>query len=239
MRKIKIHHVILLIGGTILLLRGIRFIVEFILLAISVLINCNPFEIFNRVENKNTKFNIYCLGVISASFIMVIFILNNAMSELKRAPLALPRGVTMFLSGLDVGGSLINTPNYGGYTQWMLYPKYKIFMDMEVPHLFTDADMYAALNVFTEGITLKNIIEKYRPDFISVPIGNRNFSELTTKYPDFTAIFFDDIEVLYINKHIYPQIDEKYKLQAINPFTLGGELMVQDKFENSDNYTVG
>ncbi|MEO5359136.1 MAG: tetratricopeptide repeat protein [Nitrospirota bacterium] len=234
-RSIKIHHAILFIGGTFLLLKGVRFTNEFVLLALPVIASVN---IFGSSKSDEIKGKISYLMVNTAFLLMTFFMSNNVLSELKRGLTPIPRGVTQFLAGLDAGGNLLTVPNCGGYTQWMLYPKYKIFMDMEVPHLFTDIDMYVSVNVFLEDIVLKRTLEKYDPAFLSVPIGYRGFTKLIKKYPNYKAIFFDDIEVLYVNNRSYPKIADQYELKEIDPFALGVELMEQVKFDKNDNYTA-
>ncbi|MCG6551380.1 MAG: hypothetical protein L7F77_03565 [Candidatus Magnetominusculus sp. LBB02] len=232
-RTIKIHHAVLFIGAAVLLLRGARFTFEFVLLVLPVIANGNPFT--NAKCVGESRFRATYLAVNAAVLAMALFISDGYLSDTKRESNALPRGVTKFLAGLEAGGNLLSTPNYAGYTQWMLYPKYKIFMDMEVPHLFNDVDMYISTNMFRDDIILKGVIDKYNPPFLSVPIAYRDFTTLIKKHPDYAPIFFDDNEALYVNKKTYSQIAAQYELKYVDPFTLGADL--EDQKVN-DNYTV-
>ncbi|MBF0487185.1 MAG: hypothetical protein HQK98_03405 [Nitrospirae bacterium] len=237
-KSIRLAHALLFVGGTILLLKGIRFLNEFILLALPIVATTNPFENLLHPINKSGKAKIFFLAINTIVFILSLSSLDNHLSTAKKANINIPWGVAQFLLGLDAGGNIVNEPNYGGYMKWMLYPKYKIFMDMQVPNLFTDVDVYAGFNVFKEDIVLKKIIEKYNPDFFSVPFKYRVFSNLIKRYPNYTAIFFDDADVLYINKNIYPKIADQYDLKELDPFALGSDLMEQVNIDKSDNYTA-
>lgn len=228
-RSIRVSHAILFVGGAFLLFRGLRFFNEFVLLALPCVAKTDPFEnIFKADKIK---------GVVNTVFIVItVLTLNNALTDMKRLPSTMPRGVTQFLLGLDAGGNILNTHNNGGYLQWMLYPKYKIFMDMEVPHLFTDYDMFASLRVFKEEIVLKNVIDRYNPAFITIPITYSSLGEFSKHYTNYTLIFFDDAEVLYVNKLIYPDIAAKYEIREINPFALRIELTEQTPASKSEEF---
>jgi tetratricopeptide (TPR) repeat protein len=92
-------------------------------------------------------------------------------------------------------------------------------MDMEVPFLFTDEDMYVALKVFTDDQVFNGILKKYDPPFISVPVRTTPFSRIIKKYPQFKPVFFDDREALYVNELRFPTIARAYSLEYIDPFT--------------------
>ena len=220
--KIRISHILMFAGGAVLLTKGIRFIYEFVLLSLPLL-RSHPLKL--SLENlAGRKKGIAALAM---AFILVlpIFYLKNFFSNRPKFPLSpvnLPQGVTTYLNALSVGGFVLNHPNNGGYSQWVLHPKYKIFMDMEVPFLFTDEDFFTAANAFTDPEVLRKITSKYDPSFISVPIEKKEFRGVIKKFPNYTLVFFDNTEVLYINRNHYPAIAEKYQLD-IDPFDLFGK----------------
>ncbi|MGC8810342.1 MAG: tetratricopeptide repeat protein, partial [bacterium] len=163
-------------------------------------------------------FIIFCLS-------LPLILLINYFQNRPKFPLStinLPTGITAFLKNLPITGSLLNHPNNGGYLIWELYPQYKIFMDMEVPFLFTDEDFFMAANAFSDEEVLRKIIAKYSPSFISAPQTQKDFKNLIKKFPNFVPIFFDQAEVLYINQKTHPEIASKFKLQ-IDPFDLFGK----------------
>jgi tetratricopeptide (TPR) repeat protein len=105
----------------------------------------------------------------------------------------------------------------------MVNPKYKIFMDMEVPFLFADEDFFMAHHAFGNEEVLSKILWQYDPSFISVPILSERFKDIIKKFPDYELVFFDYAEVLYLNKRHYPEIAAKYRIKDIDPFELSSK----------------
>ena len=127
----------------------------------------------------------------------------------------LPAGVAAFLNRVDRGGKVLNDPNTGGYLQWMLYPKYKIFMDMEVPFLFTDEDMVTAVTMFGDRQVLSGVLARYEPDFITVRNNDRGFKRVMEEaFPHYTIVFFDDHEVLYVDSRKHPDLAREFELRG-------------------------
>jgi hypothetical protein len=219
-KNIRISHFLLFAGGVILLTRGNRFTYEFVLLTLPIIKNnplfLSPAEIHDRAKK------IVNMLLVAIILIIPLVCLKNFFPNTPKYPFSqknLPHGNAMFLKYIDVQGSVLNHPNYGGYLQWVLYPKYKIFMDMEVPFLFTNEDFYIAKNVYSNEVFLRKIITEYDPSFILVSLGNLYFKEAIKPHSDYKIVFFDDSEVLYANKKHYPDIVKTYELKVIDPFT--------------------
>jgi len=132
----------------------------------------------------------------------------------------LPEGVAVFLNQLPSGGRLLNEVNTGGYLQWRLYPRFPIFMDMQVPFLFPTDDLYWAQRVFEDPQLLKKALAEYQPDFLSVSLGRGRFRDLIREFPEYVVVFFDDAEALYVNRHLHPRIAAHYELQQVDPFDM-------------------
>lgn len=223
-REVRVSHLLLFAGGVLLLTKAGRFLYEFSLLALPVL-RAHPFRLIPANPGKTAKRTAWAFVLIVLLFSSLLF-LKNFFSNPPRYPFStkiLPQGVVTFLNRIPAGGSVLNHPNNGGYLQWMLYPRYKIFLDMEVPFLFKDEDFFLARNVFSDEEILRKVLLKYVPSFITVPIGQKGFKELIRKYPDYAMVFFDFFEVLYINKRHYPKIAAEYELKEIDPFALHGK----------------
>jgi len=218
-KKGRISHLLMFAAGLFLLSRLGRFSYEFLLLSLPVARGYIP-DFTARIKNAKK--------LLIAAFLIILFYSNfaNKFNNPPKYPLApngLPVGITAFLNHIPAKGSILNHPNTGGYLQWELYPKYKISMDMEVPFLFTDEDMFNHSNLFTSEKMLKRFISEYEPSFITVPIRNNTFKDAIKKFPDYILVFFDDVEVLYINKIHYPEIAEGYELKEIDPFNIIGK----------------
>ncbi len=129
----------------------------------------------------------------------------------------LPEGVALFLKRVNGSGSVMNHPDTGGYYEWELYPRYKIFMDLQVPFLFPAEDFETARNVYVDQRALRKVITRYRPDFIAVPIGMQGFKTLIADHPQYHLIFFDDAEVLYGDSSRKPDPDLATRDQVPGP----------------------
>ncbi len=219
-RQIRISHFLLLGGGLFLLLtRGVRFMDEFALLALP-LINANPLRLvqFRRqVPRPMALFFIVLMMAMPLKFLAQLFGHRPAYPFSHRG---LPHGVATFLNHLDVGGAVFNHPDTGGYLQWALPPRYRIFMDMQVPFLFTAEDFYLARSAFMEQGILAKIVSRYDPSFITAPYTHPQFPEMIRQFPQFELVFFDDAEVLYLNAQHNPALAKQYALKAVDPFAL-------------------
>ena len=223
-RNARLSHLLLCIGGGVLLARGSRFMPDFVLLALPVLKN-NPLWRSDAFGDRSSRFlRLFFFGLLA---MMPILFLRARFSNRPKYPFSqrgLPCGIAAFLKRVDAGGSILNSPNDGGYLQWMLYPRYKIFTDMQTPFLFSDEDYYVGVNVFTDEKVLAGVLSKYKPDFISVPIQNNgpvtSFKYRMRKFPDYAAVFFDDAEVLYVHKRRHAGLFASYGLKDLDPFEL-------------------
>jgi hypothetical protein len=218
-RSLRMSHLLLFMGGSFLLLKGIRFIYEFSLLALPVVV-ANP--LLSRFKERTMMTKLVSALTLVVLIVMPYMYVKNTFTNRPRYPFSyrnLPYGITAFLKRIDVGGTVLNSPNNGGFLQWALYPDYKIFADMEVPFLFTFEDHHYALNSFHDEHVLRKFIAEYGPSFITVPIKNVKFSKMIKHIPDYSFIFFDDYEVLYVNGAVFPDIAREYALK-IDPFVL-------------------
>jgi hypothetical protein len=218
-KDLRISHLIMFTGGLFLLSRGIRFIFYFSLLAMPLIKAHPPVTLLK--ENRK----IYSLPALCAAVVMLIMpytFLSHTFANRPAYPVSyknLPTGVVTFLKHIKTGGTVLNNPSVGGFYEWELYPDYKIFMDMKVALLFSDKDYYTAVSSVRNEEVFRNVVFKYNPSFVTAPLKNPTFSLFAYKFPDYVPVFFDDVEALYVNKSIYPDIADKYALR-INPFVL-------------------
>ncbi|MBI4595760.1 MAG: hypothetical protein HY730_05200 [Candidatus Tectomicrobia bacterium] len=221
-REIKAHHLLLFIGGLFLMMKASRFMYEFALLALPIL-RSQPLQLSLRTINKRMKWIVVL--IIAAVLFSPFFWLKTFFQNQPKYPFStkdLPQGIANFLNLIPVpaGGYLLNHPQIGGYLQWILHPKYKIYMDMEVPFLFTYEDFFLGMNAFHNEGALSKVLSKYHPSFVTVSIQNRGFKDLISKFPQYAPVFFDTAEVLYVNKEHYPAIAQEYGLKDLDPFEL-------------------
>jgi len=218
-RDLRVSHGIMFAAGLLLLGRGIRFIFYFSLLALP-LIKAHPPAGLLKEERK--IFRIPALCAAALILIMPFAFLSHTFANRPAWPVSyskLPAGVAAFLKHIKTGGTILNNPNVGGFYEWELYPDYKTFMDMQVTLLFKDEDYYTAVSSMRDEAVFAKVVAEYNPSFVTVQVKNPSFSLFARRFPDFVPVFFDDLEVLYANRSVYPDIADAYAL-SINPFLL-------------------
>lgn len=218
-KNIRISHLMLIAGGLILLSQAERFRYEAVLLALPVL-KANP--IISRASAMEKLSNLTRVFTAILLFSLSIVILDKLFEPEGKYPFSythLPRGVVTFLNHIGVGGSVLNNPLYGGYLQWALNPKYKIFMDLQMV-LFTAEDYFLVTNAFYHKEVLTNFLEQYKPAFILNERTNRKFKSLIKSFPEYRVVFFDNVETLYVNNKIHPQVATQYELTRMDPYTI-------------------
>lgn len=218
-RTLRLSHALLAIGGAFLLTKGVRFRYECVLLMLPLLKTQLPFAPNNFVQQLSKP-----LYFAYASLLLIpLFVLTMMRYQYRpRYPAALetlPEGVATFLQTLEAEGRVLNHPNHGGYLEWRLYPRYRIFTDMQ-GMLFTDEDMRVSMTAFQHEDTLRTVLARYEPSFISVQLEETAFPKVIEAFEDYALVFFDDIEALYANRRHYPAIVDRYALKHLDPFTL-------------------
>jgi tetratricopeptide (TPR) repeat protein len=216
----RISHLILFLGGLALLTEAKRFVNEYALLALPMLAANIPI-IPSVTRAKRVKIAATLLTV--AFMVMPFLFMHYFFYDRPRYPVSardLPEGVALFLKRVNGSGSVMNYPDTGGYYEWELYPRYKIFMDLQVPFLFPAEDFETARNVYVDQRALRKVITRYRPDFIAVPISMQGFKTLIADHPQYHLIFFDDAEALYGDSSRKPDLISRNEIRSLDPFAL-------------------
>lgn len=219
-RSLRISHFILFSSSLVLLVKHNRFIYEFLLLSLPLVRH----GVGLLVKTSDTR-SVSTSRVIPALMLLVLIVIPwlTYTSQFRNRPeypfsqMNLPTGVATFLNSIDASGAILNEPNTGGYMQWALHKKYKIFMDMQLA-VFNDRDFAFANSALHDEHTLRIFCRKYDPSFISASLERFQFKGLIEKFPEFKPVFFDDKEILYVNTRHFPKIVAAYELKAIDPF---------------------
>lgn len=219
-REVRISHTLLLFASIALLMKYNRFIYEFILLSIPM-IRHGLALLVKPLENRKGFFHRMAPGAMIIVLIVIPFLAYGA--QLKNRPeypftqANLPVGVATFLNEMNAGGSILNEPNTGGYHQWALDKKYKIYMDMQLA-IFNDRDFAYVNNALSDENAFRSFIGQYDPAFISVTLKRSYFPNFIRQFKDFRLVFFDDTEALYVSAKHFNHIAESYELKHIDPF---------------------
>jgi tetratricopeptide (TPR) repeat protein len=215
-RKLRISHAILFIGALLLLAKHSRFACEFTLLSIPLLrqgahLIAERFQFPRRVVD---------LALPIVVVLLPLLVFHSTMGNRPAYPFSqsnLPTGVVRFLNQHAPGGKILNEANTGGYLPWALNPQFKIYMDMQMT-IFSDTDFAVASNAFFNANAFKTFIRKYDPSFISVSLNIPHFKKVVSTDARFVPVFFDQAELLYVNKAHHSDLAERYALKAIDPF---------------------
>ena len=218
-RKLRISHAVLFIGAILLLSKHIRFACEFTLLSIPLLRH-SAHLIAERIQFPRRVVNL-ALPIVVVLLPLLVF--HSTLGNRPAYPFSqsnLPSGVVRFLNQHAPGGKILNEANTGGYLPWALGAQFKIYMDMQLA-IFRDLDFATVHNAFFDANAFKAFIQKYDPYFISVSLNRPYFKKIIANYPQFVPVFFDQAELLYVNKSHHSSLAERYALKAIDPFHYG------------------
>jgi len=215
-RKLRLSHAILFIGAVLLLARHNRFTIEFTLLSIPLLCH-GAHLITQRVQLPRRVID---LAIPVVVVLLPLLVFHSMLGNRPAYPFSqsnLPTGVVRFLNQHAPGGKILNEANTGGYFPWALNPQFKIYMDMQMT-IFSDVDFAIASNAFFNANVFKAFIQKYDPSFISISLNRPYFKKVVESDTRFVPVFFDQAEVLYVNKFHYGSLTERYALNALDPF---------------------
>ena len=226
--RVRPAHALLFLAGVALLVRGARFRYEFVLLTLPLAFSEGGIPAFGRVAYR-TATRLALVAVLAlatnASFVRSVWLSRGAWPF---DPQGLPVGVSGFLQRETRGGTLLQHPNRGGYYQWALGDRFRIYMDMEVPFLFTDEDMFLADHMMEDPQVFGALVDRYRPRFVAVPLGAKVFEEkVLPEFPRYRPVFFDNAEVLFADATQERDLVREFELQAVRPFDLAGRRLDQ------------
>ena len=216
-RRIGLHHVVLFFAGTYLLTRGIRFIHEFALLSLPA-IAAGDRQTLPRESHPARSPAV--VAVIVAFLLVASLYMKNLYGNRPKYPLSqafLPAGITAFLQHVGAKGRLLNDPATGGYLGWRTWPDCLIYMDMQVPFLFTDRDFFEGVNAIYDEHACRKLLKRYQPHFLSLPIQSPVNKMKMLAAEGYVPVFFDDREILYVQRELHPAIAKEHRLEVINP----------------------
>jgi hypothetical protein len=220
-RTFRLAHLLLFVGGAGLLTKGNRFAIECALLSLPLL-KAHPLYT-SSIPPAPFRSRWTYLPLASAAMFLPLHFLVSAFDNPPARPMSrrnLPAGIVAFLNHVNTGGRVVNHSNTGGYLQWGLGDRYRIFMDMQVPFLFTDADIYLQSRILSDAGALRAFLSTYDPDYLIVPQQTEDFPPLIAQFPDFRLVFFDDMEVLYANRQRLPELVARYEVTEFDPYVL-------------------
>jgi len=215
-KRLRLEHAVIGIGAIFLLFQGVRFIWEWLLLS-SVILKALIGAIPREAPHPANRYLRLLLPMIVASPLFAWYSISKTWGNYPLDDTRLPVGITRFIASSGIKGRILTPPSRAGYIQWKLYPDVLIHSDMEFPP-FDAVDFFENANSYKDTRSLSHFVNKYGPDFISVPRRASEFPKIIKKKPEYTLVYFDNTQTLYINNKKHPDIASSHALKHINPY---------------------
>ena len=219
--KAPTRHLLLSLCGFALLWRGQRFLNYAALLSLPLVAGVIVARI--KLLPRRLVSGAWLRAAGAGVFFGLLFFPASTFRKRPRYPVSeerLPRGIAAFLNAAGTGGRVLNHPNAGGFLEWSLAPSYRIYMDMRIPHLFTDEDFATIREALLLPGKLQELVARYHPSYISVPLRDSAFTGLVSPLTDYVPVFFDDAEALYVDRRNEPKLAARFELKTLRPFEL-------------------
>lgn len=225
-RRLRIAHLVLLVGAGVLLVKSVRFTYEASLLVLPLLAAHGPLWPTGERQGGERSARRPLAGSVLLGFFLLtpwLYLAHRMPDGEEQRPLSLrnlPHGIASFLVSADTGGKVMNNPNVGGYLQWALPESYRIFMDLEIPFLFRDEDIYEVSSAFFDPASLARFLERHDPTYIAATLAAPGFPTLIAAHPQYVPVFFDDTARLYVDAEQQPEVAARFALGGLDPDTL-------------------
>jgi len=103
-------------------------------------------------------------------------------------------------------------------------------MDMQMS-IFSDTDFAFTQNAFFDVNAFRSFIREYDPSYLSVSLYRPYFKKVVESDTRFVPVFFDQAEVLYVNKLHHADLAGRYALKAIDPFSYADVIYANESAE--------
>lgn len=221
-KNLRVSHLLMLIGGIYLLTRSSRFQYEAVLLSLPVLKYHHLTEGAAKTISEKSFKKLLTGTLLTVLSFFLLYTLFDTKPKYPFSHSLFPRGTASFLNQVNTGGSVLNDPNHGGYLQWILDPKYKIAMDLQMV-LFTDEDFFTVKNAFFTKEGFSYFKKRYNPDYIIVMRDNTEFKNIIKDFNEYKPVFFDNATVLFANMESEGSKLKDYVLSITDPYNIMNE----------------
>ncbi|KJU85667.1 membrane protein containing Glycosyl transferase, family 2 domain protein [Candidatus Magnetobacterium bavaricum] len=119
-RELRISHLLLFGGAVILLTKGSRFITEFVLLSLPILVNHMPLSPGGMERALKRPVSVILIIVLMSMPFVFLKTFKGILTGYPYNPTYNPRGITRFLNTMDAGGRVMSEVTVGGYLIWQL-----------------------------------------------------------------------------------------------------------------------
>lgn len=217
--RLRLAHVILAVGGVLLLVRGNRFIWEWALLTLPLLASGAAAVRGAAQGQRPTAIALAAaLLVMATPFVALAKSHGDSRGYPFRAD-GLPTGTVQFARHHGLAGNVILKPTLAGYVHWELSPALRVYADMELPP-FDDWDMFRIFSAGRGATALNRLLAEHSVDFLMVEVADKQWAGHAKKLAEFAPVFFDDVMVLFAHRGRQASVVEHHELKSVNPFNL-------------------
>ena len=218
-KNIPIPAIIIFIGGCLLLLKGTRFIWEWLIMSIPLISHAlsKPVKFPLKLSSESSRTITYSLLTIATAATLYEKSLEFGHYPFDRR--GLPTGISEYVEKNNLQGKVLAPPNYAGYLEWKLYPKLKTFIDMQFPPS-NDNDMFKMMQAYHNPEGIRKFVEEYKTEWALASLSNSATLKNIESYEAFKPVFMDDVLVLYANQELLPDFVKNNSLKHIDVHNL-------------------
>lgn len=146
-----------------------------------------------------------------------------------------PSKLIEFLEANKIEGKMLNPLHYGGYLEWKLFPKQKVFIDGRMLGRTNFRNEYFMLHYHKKNWDSAD--KKYDFDYLIVEYPSKDPNDQLVSFlahnDNYKILYFDDKNILYLkNKQKFKNLIDKYSYNYISPFSIVMERMAQNFYTN-------
>lgn len=219
-RSLPLPHLLLATGGTVLLFRGGRFVMELALLLVPLLAGWRPPALAVGAPLRR-------VGAVAFALAALVGLRDRFVTH-RRWPLdeaALPCGVSRFLERAGTGGTLLAYPDLAGWFEWTLSPRYRTFADLQA-YLFDERSLFLTSAPFADPHVLGAVTKQLAPDWIAAPASSPGFQGIIGSVGGYEPVAFDWTMVLYARRGGH-ETAGPWVLDSFDPYHPAGPLRPQ------------
>ena len=180
---------VIALGGWFLLTKGGRFVVEWALL-------CMPFMVYVlrrlEVSPRRISASVGAFALVGLLIIPLATFGKRAWEEVDSPvpfdSIGLPVATMDFLEAVSDGVNVLAEPNVGGYVQWRLGKRGKIWIDMEFPPS-NAFDLYRVNSAFDDPAAFERLAEEHPVDFVLVMNPGEEFRNVVNELDYMRLVF--------------------------------------------------
>jgi len=148
-----------------------------------------------------------------------------------------PSKLIEFLEANKIEGKMLNPLHYGGYLEWKLFPKQKVFIDGRMLGGTNFRNEYFMLHYHKKNWEAAD--KKYDFDYLIIEYPSKDPNDQLVSFlahnDNYKILYFDDKNILYLkNKQKFKNLIDKYSYNYISPFSTAMERIAQFFYTNPE-----